>query len=59
MTIYGVKGFKIVGFGELGFSRVVDECFFSLPEHNVLRVSYCNQSMCIHLSVNNYLKNLL
>ena len=36
----------------------------SSPEHNVLRVSYCDRSMygvCpfVHPSVNNYLKNLL
>ena len=33
---------------------------FSSPEHNVLGMSYCDQSMSgVRLSVNNCLKNLL
>ena len=33
---------------------------FSSPEHNMLRMSYCDRSMSgVHPSVNNYLKNLL
>ena len=39
-------------------------CFFSSAEHNMLRMSYCDQSLSgvrptVRPSVNNYLKNLL
>ena len=39
------------------------KCLFSSPEHNVLRMSYCDRSMsgvrlCVRPSVNNYLKNV-
>ena len=44
--------------------ETIQIAFFSSPEHNVLRMSYCDRSMsgvhpCVRPSVNNYLKNVL
>ena len=47
------------------FQQCFQKAFFSSPEHNMLRMSYCDRSLsgsvCLSVcpSVNNYLKNLL